>query len=333
VPRKRTRFPGQHARCWYCGRHYVWGGNGMNENLMCSGPREWRCWNSIGFNGALAAGKVVEAVTAELYRLDGFDEQFRELVLQAGREGSAGLVQRWQKLKRGEEELAHQRENLLAGIAAYGPKPMFQQKLSELEATARELARERQVLEGLSARKLRLPESVAELRQMLEEKFRGLAISSPELGGLLRQLVPEFWVYLVRLCDWGHLLPRAKVRLDLAGIVPDAKYASGLRELLTQEVTLDLFELPPQREQIRADAVRLASRGLRQWEIARQLAQRPTQTAVQHALALDRRMHELGLDSPYIPLLEPPQDYSKLRRHGNPKYRFEPLEGHQPPAI
>ena len=28
VPRKRTRFPGQHARCWYCGRQYVWGGNG-----------------------------------------------------------------------------------------------------------------------------------------------------------------------------------------------------------------------------------------------------------------------------------------------------------------
>jgi site-specific DNA recombinase len=25
VPRKRTRFPGQHACCWYCGREYVWG--------------------------------------------------------------------------------------------------------------------------------------------------------------------------------------------------------------------------------------------------------------------------------------------------------------------
>jgi hypothetical protein len=39
VPRKRTRFPGQHARCWYCGWQYVWGGNGMAENLMCNGSR------------------------------------------------------------------------------------------------------------------------------------------------------------------------------------------------------------------------------------------------------------------------------------------------------
>lgn len=36
VPRKRTRFPGQYARCWYCGRHYVWGGNGMTDNLRCA---------------------------------------------------------------------------------------------------------------------------------------------------------------------------------------------------------------------------------------------------------------------------------------------------------
>ena len=25
VPRKRTRFPGQHSRCWYCGHQHVWG--------------------------------------------------------------------------------------------------------------------------------------------------------------------------------------------------------------------------------------------------------------------------------------------------------------------
>jgi site-specific DNA recombinase len=46
VPRKRTRFPGQHAFCWYCGRQYVWGANGITDNLMCNGPRQWHCWNS-----------------------------------------------------------------------------------------------------------------------------------------------------------------------------------------------------------------------------------------------------------------------------------------------
>lgn len=39
VPRKRTRFPGQHACCWYCGCEVVWGANGMGGVVML---REWR---------------------------------------------------------------------------------------------------------------------------------------------------------------------------------------------------------------------------------------------------------------------------------------------------
>jgi hypothetical protein len=54
VSRKQTRFPGQWGCCWYCGRHHVWGGNGVTGNLMCSGSREWHCWNSVGYDGALA---------------------------------------------------------------------------------------------------------------------------------------------------------------------------------------------------------------------------------------------------------------------------------------
>ena len=40
VPRKRTRFPGQHARCYYCGRQFVWGGNGLpasSDVRRCAG--------------------------------------------------------------------------------------------------------------------------------------------------------------------------------------------------------------------------------------------------------------------------------------------------------
>ncbi len=245
VPRKRTRFPGQHARCLYCGRRYVWGGNGVTENLMCCGSREWKCWNSFGFNGALASRKLVKAITAQLCRLEGFDDQFRELVLEAGREGYSDMAQDWEKLKRDELKGAQKKENLLAAIAAYGPKPMFQDKLSEIEGEERELARIRQKLQALSNRTLELPESVLELRAMLEEKFQKLATDSPEFGSLMGQLVPEFHVYLVRLCDGGHPLPRAKVKLALAGAVPDVGHVPALDKLLTLELTLDLFDPPP----------------------------------------------------------------------------------------
>ncbi len=215
VPRSRTRFPGQHARCWYCGRLYVWGGNGMTENLMCKGSREWLCWNSIGFNGALAVERLVKAISTELYRLEGFDAQFRALVAQASQEQGTNLAKRWDDLKRGEETQARKKENLAAAIAEYGPQPMFEQQLTEIKAIDRELARERRQLETWQSRTLELPESVSVFHRMLEEKFKTLAQDSQDFGNLMRQLVPEFHVYLVRLCDGGHLLPRAKVKLAL----------------------------------------------------------------------------------------------------------------------
>ena len=54
-----------------------------------------------------------------------------------------------------------------------------------------------------------------------------------------------------------------------------------------------------------------------------------TQPAVSKALALDRLMREQGLDTPYEIVTEPPADYPKLRRHLNPKYRFEPVDGYR----
>lgn len=328
VPRKRTRYPGQHARCWYCGRQCVWGGNGVTANLMCSGAREWRCWNSIGFNGALAAQRIVEAVTTELYKLEGFDSQFRKLVSQAQTGDTTGLKSRWNQLARRETTVGQEKTNILEAIVAYGPKPMFAEKLKEMEIEERALVRERRDLENLQNRTLQVPESVTQLRHILEDKFQHLAMASPEFGDLLRQLVPEFWVYLVRLCDGGHPLPRAKVRLDLGGILSDVRHVPGLDELLTREVTLDLFKQTPQRERIRVEAVRLAAQRLDQREIARRLPEKASQAAVSDALALDSLMQKQGLTTPYVFLTEPPPDYAKLRRHKNPKYRFEPVEGY-----
>lgn len=332
VPRKRTRFPGQHAVCWYCGRNYVWGANGTAENLMCPGSREWRCWNSVGFSGAAAASAVAEALRCEMERLEGFDAQFRGLIEAAGRRGGTDADWRWAELERKEATAAARRANLLDAIATYGPKPMFEEKLAEVEAEEESLRPVRRELERVRGRPLELPGSVAELRRLFEEKCRDLAADSPEFGRLLRAVVPEFHVHLVRLCDGGHLLPRARARLSLAGVVPDARHAPGVTAFLTRGVTLDMFE-PPQREQIRAEAVRLAAAGLDQREIARRLPEPATQAAVSKALALDRRMRTLGLDTPYVLVGGPPPDYPKLSRHRNPKYRFEPLPGYRPPEL
>jgi hypothetical protein len=332
VPRKTTRFPGQHARCWYCGRPCVWGGNGIGGNLMCNGSRQWACWNSFGFSGSLAAQKVVEAITAELAALDGFDDQFREILEAASRASNADPARLWAELDRDEKEVMRKQENLLAAITDFGPKPEFRDKLAELEAQQRELARRRRNLERLRDQGLNLPGSIADLRRMFDEKFLGLAHESPELGDLLRLVVPQFHVYLVRLCDGGHPLPRARVTLNLGGIVPDTKHVPAMESLLTRVLTLDLFE-PQQRERIRKEVVRLAAKGLEQRQIALQLPEKATQAAVSKACVLTRMMEERGLDTPFEIVMEPPPDYLKLRRHLNPKYRFQVEEGYQRPSI
>ena len=132
------------------------------------------------------------------------------------------------------------------------------------------------------------------MRGMLEEEFRRLTVESPAFGNLMRSLVPEIYVYAVHLCDGSHLLPRAKIRLNLAGTFPDVNLVPGLDNLLSQDLTLDLFD-PPQRERIREAAVGFAAGGLGLRAIAQAIAEKPTSTAVHDALALQRKMISLGL--------------------------------------
>jgi hypothetical protein len=148
----------------------------------------------------------------------------------------------------------------------------------------------------------------------------------------MRQLVPEFFVYSVRLCDGGHPRARAKVRLNLGGSIADIQRVPGLESLLRRGLTLDLFD-PPQRERIRTESVRLAAEGLTERCIVRSLSEKVTQPAVQKALALGRKMKELGLESPYVVLVEPPDNYGRLRRHKHARFKFSMREGYEKPSL
>ena len=110
-PRKRTAFPGQHARCWYCGRQFTWGGNGMAGNLMCAGARESRCWNSLGFSGEMARLQVVNAITERLCRIDGFENQFVEMIKGASND-LVRIVAAMGRSSANEERLKAEQQNL-----------------------------------------------------------------------------------------------------------------------------------------------------------------------------------------------------------------------------
>ncbi len=52
-PKKRVRYPGQSLCCGVCGRPFVFGAHGQTDHLMCSGAREYLCWNAISLSGPL----------------------------------------------------------------------------------------------------------------------------------------------------------------------------------------------------------------------------------------------------------------------------------------
>jgi DNA-binding NarL/FixJ family response regulator len=110
----------------------------------------------------------------------------------------------------------------------------------------------------------------------------------------------------------------------LVPLVPAAPESAHLEAALRRSLVVDLFQ-PPQREAYRCRVMALTANGLSQDEIASKL--NLTETAVQRAVALNRAMEKLGISDPYLPLTAPPDDYTRLRRHKHPRYRFEPMNG------
>lgn len=329
--RKRTRFPGQCATCYYCGREMVWGGNGIPDHLMCNGSRHYQCWNSLGFSGQMAAQRILEAITAELSQLDGFEEQFSELIHKALADREHDH-RHWQDLQAAESQCDQDKAQLKSAILQSGSQPLLNEMLIDLQNRECDLARRRQVLENQSRQRPKLPEKGAELRAQFEEVSRDLALHSFEFGDLLRSLVTEFHVYVVQLIDGGHLLPRAKIKLSLGGIVRDIDRAPELQEFLTREITIDLFD-PPIREQIRTEVARQSAEHIKQRDIAASL--NTHQATVQRALKLDRLMRERGLTSPYELVTAPPpvETNRKLKRSRHDRYSFLPREGYEPPPL
>jgi hypothetical protein len=169
------------------------------------------------------------------------------------------------------------------------------------------------------------------LRQLAREEFKNLALDSFEFASLMRRLIPKILVLPHRLCDGGLIVLRARFRLRLGNLLTDRRAREVLSQPLDRIVTVDLFE-PCQREASREQIVALRAainpetgKKHTEAEAARKVG--ITKTAAQRAAALQRQMDQLGLSDPYIPVMEPPDDYPKLRRHKHARYSFRPLEG------
>jgi len=301
----------------------------LGEHLMCGGAREHKCWNGVTVDGPLAARKISEAVFHEIEAVKDFDEVFREMVGEEARqtdaEHGARIREVSAKIARNERELA----NVARFIRDGSHSPTIRAELEQLEKEKLELALQLDELQDRPVDNLVIP-TAEEIRLLARDAFQDLALESSEFTRLIRCLIPKILVVPYRLCDGGHIVLRSRFRLCLSGLLPDRRAREVLEEPLTRTLSVDLFN-PCQREAFREQVVALRAslnpetgRNYTECEVARKVG--ITTTAAQRAAALQRQMDRLGLTDPYVPLAEPPDDYSKLRRHKHHRYCFEPLE-------
>ena len=322
VSRKRTVFPGQCIYCGMCGRLFVFGGHGQNDHLMCQGARDHLCWNGVSVDGPLAAAKISEAVFGALRTLKDFDSTFSEIlneeVLRANEALDGNAISISIDLEKCERELA----NLLHFLRDGNHSEVVREELRRIEEERSRLLLAKATAERSRVNEIVLP-TANMLRQLADDTFRDLALDSYEFANSLRRLVPRIVVFPYRLCDGGKIVLRARFRLKLAALLAEHQTHPVLEQEMDRVLEVDLFN-PPQREAYRNQVVALKSSGMMGSDIASALG--ITTTAVNYALALQRRMDKLGLTEAYQAVLEPPEDCIKLCRHKHPRYKFEPLD-------
>ncbi len=331
VQRKRTRFPGQHAQCWYCGRELVWGGNGIKENLQCKGSRKWECWNSVGMNGQVFTGHVVHAINGMSSELPNMEEQYRSIVEKAAEAPDARLLMDLNQLTADEKQLAKEVKNFNNSLREYGPSPGFKEVQDELKQRQKSLIIRRTTLERKSISISDLPDSIGDLINLLQTAFLSLATDSYEFGSMLPKIVPSVFLYLVRMIDGGPCLPRVKFTVDLSGSF-ESDAPAELQSLLIREFTVDMFEIP-KRAKIREDVLRLRQEGCNAKETIEHLSEPSSTKMIKSTDRLNAQMVEMGLSDPFQFQSEPPNDYAKFRRHLNPRYSFSMKEGYTRPTL
>jgi DNA invertase Pin-like site-specific DNA recombinase len=322
VPKKRTVWPGQHAACGVCGRLMYWGGHGQKGRMMCSGARDYACWNAATCDGSEAGRRLAAAVLAAVENLPGFDADFLARVRAAAAARQTARAEELRRLDREAAEADKELNNLLDAVAQMGGSAALRGRLAAAEARAAKLAAER-------ADRLARPDDVPDLPPVEERKAMAraavgrLAFDDPEFGRLMKQIVPRVVLLPHRARDDGPVVLRAVLTVNVAPLLGPAGGVVG--DQLACEVTADLFD-PPQRVACRERVVALRAGGATERAAAGALGL--TVTAAQRAMALDRAMRAAGTADPYAPLTAPPEGDGKVRRHRHARYQFRPLAGY-----
>ncbi len=329
-PKRRSDWPGGHVVCGICGNPFRYDGLADKKHMLCRGASEYTCWNSITLNGPVAAEKMLAAVLDEVERLPGFDAELIAAVSTEVSQWGSAHAARVAAAVREVAKLQSASDKLSAAIQLGDPPQRLVNDMRKNELELAEAIAAKAVIEAEQPPVCELP-TIDELKRIARGALLNVQASPSELGTLMKSLIPEIRVFPVRLCDGGLISLRAKFALSLVPLLSVNQRTDAVQKCLSVEMEVDLFERP-QRERFRSQVISMRQAGMTESVIANALG--ITKTAAQYAAALNRKMVELGLSDPYVAILNPPDDYGKLRRHRHSRYRFRRVEtgGENTPA-
>ena len=148
VARKQTRWPGQHLCCGVCGRIFVHGGHGRKGRMMCNGAREYTCWNAMSVDAAQVADVVTGEIRELVRELPSFDKNW---VTEYENQRAQLRTAQDAELGRIAKELAKEKrvlENFLEALAKLGSSPSVLQKVKSSESKVQLLEDQKHQLEA-----------------------------------------------------------------------------------------------------------------------------------------------------------------------------------------
>ena len=323
VPRKRTRWPGQHLRCGVCGRIYVFGGHGQKERLMCNGSRDHKCWNGMTVSGPQVASAVANQLLDRIRQLPNFDQEWMDAYEVEREERIESANGQLNSLRSELQSNQRKRENRVQLLDQLGFSPATVNDIRTCENRIAELQDEIGQLQSSQDVVIAVP-TIEEINAVATDAFLDLPRDSEEFAQMMRSVIDDFFVLPYRLADGGHIQPKVKFKANLGHLIGNNQDLPildlhGVVDLTTQ----------PKRLQYLNDIVDMVSKGMKHAEIAKRLG--IFKTEVGYAMRLHRCMQALGTDDPWIPILSEDQVVKYFQRVRNSRFSFDPLPGFEYP--
>lgn len=315
--KKRTRWPGQHVFCDVCGKMFVYGGHGKKQHMMCSGAREYSCWNGVTFDAGLAARRMSAAVFEWIAELPDFEPAILGALQQEAILEQKARSQQLSRAERDAEKLLKEQQYLLEAIKQGGELPVLLAALKDVQDRRQSLVLDQRQLQKELPPPLVLP-SMDAIRSAASVTVQELAMDSQEFADCMRKVIDKIIVYPVRLCDGGNPVLRAQFTVDLTPHLTEAYRLPSLISHVRRDFVVDLFD-QPQRAEFRERVVNLRAAGISERDVAQQFGL--TVTATQRAAALHRLMLQMGITDPYVPLTGPVEGNKRYRRHRHERFQ------------